>query len=646
MYYSDEPISEPEQDAFGRDVFVNSLADDINRWYGEGSLVLALYGPWGSGKSSVLNLLQKKIGEYPSIEIISFDPWYFSSTEQLIQTFFTTVKNKTIAFAKNDSKKDLNDAFKKYGAALSEFVSWEPEVELPGGFKFKLGNLGKKPQEIENPENVRNDLRKALRVLDKKFVVLIDNLDRLDPPELLLMFKLVRLCSDFPSFVYLLAFDHQQVQKLIIKQGIDAEFLAKIIQIDIELPIIEQDDLDNFVEKSILSSVADMNLKVNQKTWSRFVDLYNQSLSSKLINDLRKAKRYLNTIGFTLSLVRDDVDFADFLVVEALQVFYPKIYSRLPFYKKELTTFESGYGLSPMRVLWLAELKEIKEWLTQELPDKTDRQVCEQLMGFLFPPVGAYFDNQQNPTIIVREDEHMANQRICIPQYFDMYFKFRLPKGEIPSLILNSIQDELNNAEKESTQNVEALILGEKDRLSQLLSKLYFRVDNVNVAGRIKLIRIFGKLGKILEWELLNSWNASGVVAVRVLVKCIERFENNSDMQDSIQEVISSTSSLSFASEIIFELLSDNRQLKVGQAEKEVLKSIMIARLHKELLEENQNVFVLYPTSYYRILALWQSDKILGEKEIATNYVYNQLSKDVHSLPKLLITYATFELVP
>src|SRR5258706_16283240 len=106
------------------------------------------------------------------------------------------------------------------------------------------------------------------------------------------------------------------------------------------------------------------------------------------------------------------------------------------------------------------------------------------------------------------------------------------------------------------------------------------------------------------------------------------------------------TSSLSFASEIIFELLSDNRQLKVGQAEKEVLKSIMIARLHKELLEENQNVFVLYPTSYYRILALWQSDKILGEKEIATNYVYNQLSKDVHSLPKLLITYATFELVP
>ena len=274
MYYTDNPIDNPTEDALGRDEFVNNLAKDIKQWNGEGSLVLALYGPWGSGKSSVLNLLKRRMGNDDSCSILSFDPWYFNSAEQLIQTFISTVKNEALKFANKESQAKLTAEFRKYGAALSQYVSWEPEIPLPGGLKIKLGKISGKQKESESPEILRKGLIELLGKTNRKSIILIDNLDRLDPPELLLMFKLVRLCSDFPKFVYVLAFDHKQVENLIAQQKIDTDFLAKIIQLDIDLPLIDQDDIDKFVEKNIRTMLNDFKLIVNENSWDRFAGAY------------------------------------------------------------------------------------------------------------------------------------------------------------------------------------------------------------------------------------------------------------------------------------------------------------------------------------------------------------------------------------
>jgi len=637
MYFTDDPITKLKDDLFDRKTFVNGLARDINNWVGKSSLVVALYGPWGSGKSSVLNLLQMRLAHYKKCQTISFDPWYFNSTEQLIQTFLTIVKNKVMPYATKDKdrKQKLEDAFTKYGIVLS----FEPEINV-SIFKFKLGKAEANKRESENPETVRNTLKQLLTSIPEKFIILIDNLDRLDPPELMLMFKLVRLCSDFPNFIFVLAFDHRQVQELITQQNIDSDFIAKIIQLDIELPLIDQDEIDRFVITSIQLIINNLRLDIKQKTWDRYENIYYQVISSLLINDLRKAKRYLNSIMFTIPLVRENVDLADFLVLEAIRVFYPKIYSGLPLYRKELTTFE--YGIDPLRNQRLAELHKFQEWIVKELSEEKGTHICEVLIGFLFPPIGAYFQNTSNPSIITRQDEYLANQRICIPEFFDMYFKFRLPKGEISTTILEEIEDTLNKNEEISAEQVVALILSEKQRLSQLLRKFYFRINSINLVGRTILITSLGKMGNVLEWELLNSWNSSGSTAIRLIIKCTERFENDPSIQRAIVEVISTTPSLSFASELISKLFSDDRLPQIGQNERAFLQSLMIDRLHKEVLEKNENIFSSYPTSYYWILNAWRSEKILNKKEIATKYVYDQLPLDSNVLPKLLILYITF----
>jgi hypothetical protein len=544
-------------------------------------------------------------------------------------------------------KENIRKKFDEYKSSLSNIfssISWEPELEFPIVLgKIKVG-IPKKKKEVkrENPETTKNELSAILKKLNQKTIIIIDNLDRLDPSELLLMFKLVKLCSDFPDFIFILAFDKDQVRKLISSQGVDVDFVEKIVQIDIELPLIDQDDIDNFVGESLQNLIKDLNLRLYQNSWDRFVQIYNQTVSNHIINNLRTAKRYLNSVNFSIPIVREEVDFADFLILEALRVFYPKIFSGLPSYKKDLTSFEIAYGLDAMRRLRLDANKNIREWIVDEIPDKKEAQVCEQLIGFLFPTIGAYFQNPANPSIISRQDEHLASQRICAVEYFDRYFKFRIPKGDIPSQTINAIEDELNKIDKDHMDQVIPLITDEQERLSQLLSKLYFRIMNLNRAGRVALITILGKLGKALEWDLLNSWNSSGSVASRVIIKCFDRLENNVEIHTAIKDVVSTTESLSLAAELVTRLYSNEYPIQIAQAEKDALKTFMINRLHKEVLEDKQNIFATYPTSYYRILKAWRSDQILGEREIATNYVYEQLPIDATALPKLLIDNATF----
>ena len=51
---SDRPSIDPKQDLFGHAPFAEALAKSIHSYPDADGVVLALYGPWGSGKSTVL----------------------------------------------------------------------------------------------------------------------------------------------------------------------------------------------------------------------------------------------------------------------------------------------------------------------------------------------------------------------------------------------------------------------------------------------------------------------------------------------------------------------------------------------------------------------------------------------------------------
>ena len=48
-------------------------------------------GPWGTGKTSLINLARNELAKDPAIPVLDFSPWMFSGTEQLVDSFFREV---------------------------------------------------------------------------------------------------------------------------------------------------------------------------------------------------------------------------------------------------------------------------------------------------------------------------------------------------------------------------------------------------------------------------------------------------------------------------------------------------------------------------------------------------------------------------
>ena len=74
-FSSDRPIETRDEDVLGRRGFSESLADAIRGWSGRESLVLALYGEWGDGKSSIKNMVVEALhSKSPNIDVVDFNP--------------------------------------------------------------------------------------------------------------------------------------------------------------------------------------------------------------------------------------------------------------------------------------------------------------------------------------------------------------------------------------------------------------------------------------------------------------------------------------------------------------------------------------------------------------------------------------------
>ena len=96
--YGDLPISKPEQDMFGIDGFVKSLARSVETMRSPNGVVIALNGPWGSGKSSAINLLKHHLSDATSageIDVVEFNPWWFRGEEALVLAFFRELYSAT-----------------------------------------------------------------------------------------------------------------------------------------------------------------------------------------------------------------------------------------------------------------------------------------------------------------------------------------------------------------------------------------------------------------------------------------------------------------------------------------------------------------------------------------------------------------------
>ena len=89
MINNDLPITRSSQDKLNRKQFVQSLARILSNYSSASSFTIGLYGAWGSGKTSLMNMVLEQVERSDKdIIILRFNPWLCSDPKQMINQFF------------------------------------------------------------------------------------------------------------------------------------------------------------------------------------------------------------------------------------------------------------------------------------------------------------------------------------------------------------------------------------------------------------------------------------------------------------------------------------------------------------------------------------------------------------------------------
>jgi predicted KAP-like P-loop ATPase len=190
----DDPAVNEGDDEFNRWRFSERLADTIANFDASGGApVIGIYGKWGSGKTSVLNFLKASLADKHGDKVVlhPFNPWLFKDPETLLQSFFAELGR-----AMQKSSKTFAE---KVGKALQDYSGLFGLIPGFGSGASKLAEQGGKAL-TKSMEEVRDQVFTMMREADRKVVVLIDDLDRLDRDEVLQMLKWCGLRPTFPAW--------------------------------------------------------------------------------------------------------------------------------------------------------------------------------------------------------------------------------------------------------------------------------------------------------------------------------------------------------------------------------------------------------------------------------------------------------------
>lgn len=214
----DRPIDSTSDDKLGFQDLAEGLAAALLSQNSVDGLVIGMEGRWGSGKSSLLNLTIRALRALPTARrpiIVEFRPWLVGDRDALLGSFFAELATKVevleveaghSTLAKKRKESELATRIRRYAATaehVGRAVSVLPLLSPLGKALQALGLLGKNTEKRPSLIELKNDLEQALREIKTTIIVCIDDVDRLDPGEVVELLRLVRSVANFPNVTYL-----------------------------------------------------------------------------------------------------------------------------------------------------------------------------------------------------------------------------------------------------------------------------------------------------------------------------------------------------------------------------------------------------------------------------------------------------------
>lgn len=372
----DIPRKHTQEDLFGIQVYQNALIRYIKLT--DSPITIALQGEWGSGKTSLMNLLKYHLCDVEDSPYfpVWINTWQYSlmkTPSQAIMSILDGIINQIGAL--NPSKQKWAESKKKIGGIIKKMATVGTKIAagavgVDGGLVDELieGEDSAQSDIVQLKEEIASLIDQILIEHPEKtgFTFYIDDLDRIDPPVAVEILELLKNIFDLERCVFILAIDYDVVIKgLKPKFGELTEqnerefrsFFDKIIQLPFSMPVASY-NVDAFL--------VDALSKIEFFTEAELEDV---SLAEKLSEitrlsvgtNPRSLKRLTNTLAL-ISIIYEEQKgqdsgagtLLDKLINYALvciQIAYPYIYNQLteePDFKKWNEKIASKLKLRPL----------------------------------------------------------------------------------------------------------------------------------------------------------------------------------------------------------------------------------------------------------------------------------------------------------
>lgn len=432
------------------------------------SASFAVTGQWGAGKTTLLQdalrRVQPRRGDRASV--VPFTPWMYANEAAIFDGF-------ALLLLQTLRKGRLR---RRVAAGLRVLAA--PLQALPMDFSATAQTIADVVDVALTPEQIQQSLADALQQQQRRVLLVVDDLDRLDPGELLAMFKLLRLIADVPNIAYVLVFDEDTLLHLLqqtpIGHGSRArarQYLEKLIERRVEVHPLTASQMATLLQPA-LDGMPSKQFEQDGLGSFRLDVLFESRLTTP-----RAIERFTEALRAVPHRLTGEVSHWDLCAAVFLRMFFPDVWALIVRERRTLTADSRGFGdyFGDGRTLRAAAVRGRLLTLCENEPDGAD---LRQLLEHLFPALSALAEGREASMA------DRLGQQIGKPDYIDRYLWLDLPPGSFADA---DVREPLRALEEDDDVDTIAELIG--GRPSSGIAALE-RAFRAGVATRAQVLRV------------------------------------------------------------------------------------------------------------------------------------------------------------
>lgn len=401
VFDPDTPIDCVEKDNLEFSDTAERITKVITTCTPDTGFVIGIEGEWGTGKTSLVNLIRSKAKNIDSDPLFAlFQPWVINSRDGLLSELFSVISETACKVPlkplnaekptgwleslpvlwkrpkiRNFHGRTLKELFSRFVSSATVLRNLKnvipPPVEPITGVAYAtidaVASISENFLSEEPLASQKQKIVNELKWLSKTIVVVIDDLDRLPPSEAAEILRLIRAVADFPNVIYLLCYSRPYLAKCIANEfGIRREsdyYLQKFIQASFSVPEPQPFELRNIFRQKIMDTIGKQvftdDSRELEDTKRRLINVIH-SEGSQTLKSPRCVAKVFNFVLLYSNQLLNELDLADLVRLQFIRHRDFILYNWIVEYMNKWSDIRQGYPVSlNSRASTIGKLKKI-----------------------------------------------------------------------------------------------------------------------------------------------------------------------------------------------------------------------------------------------------------------------------------------------